>query len=92
MLLGTMLTFVLAFIVPITIGIDPAVLAVIFAPSPSLYWLMLFVKRICSFSSLLRLSRKVLSQDSLQTVLLAPLSRTAAFRDSSTRERNDDEC
>lgn len=81
MLLGAISTFILAFIVPITIGIDAAVFAVTSAPSQSLFWLVFFVKKICSFSLLLRLSMKVLSQDSLQTVLPTPLSRRAAFRD-----------
>lgn len=81
MLLGAMSTFILAFIVPITIGIDAAVFVVTSAPSQSLFWLVFFVKKICPFSLLLRLSKKVLSQDSLQMVLHTPLSRRAAFRD-----------
>ena len=71
--------------------IAAGVIAMTFAPPPNLYRLVPIGKKICSFSSLLRLPWKLLNQVSPYNVLLAPLSRTPLLLDSSTREQNVDE-
>ena len=45
MLLGTVSTFILVFVVPIMISTIPVVSAVTSAPFPNLYWLVIFMKK-----------------------------------------------